>query len=157
MLNLPNPNESCERRETAAVTPQALTLFNSTLTTDRAIAFARRLQGEAGTLDDRITRGIRLAFGREPSPEELASLAKYARRMQAYHATTTAEPVDYPTEITRSLVEELSGQPFEYTEILPVFESYVPDTKPASTSPETRALADVCLLLLNANEFVYVY
>jgi hypothetical protein len=41
--------------------------------------------------------------------------------------------------------------------LLPVFEDYVPDAKPATVSAETRAMADMCLLLLNANEFVYVY
>ena len=62
----------------------------------------------------------------------------------------------YPIQITRSLVEEFSGQVFEYQEILPVFEKYVADKKSADVTPETRALADVCLLLLNANEFMYV-
>ena len=63
----------------------------------------------------------------------------------------------YPTRITRSLVEEFSGKDFEYDEILPVFENYVPDKKPADVSAETRALADLCLLLFNSNEFIYVY
>ena len=31
------------------------------------------------------------------------------------------------------------------------------DFKPADVGPETRALAELCLVLLNANEFVYVY
>jgi hypothetical protein len=77
--------------------------------------------------------------------------------MQSYHADINPEPVNYPSKITRSLVEEFSGQPFDYEEILPAFASYQPDTKPADASPETRALADMCLLLLNSNEFVYLY
>ena len=55
------------------------------------------------------------------------------------------------------LVEEFSGKPFAYDEILPVFEDYVPDPQAADVSPATRALADVCLLLFNSNEFVYLY
>jgi len=54
-------------------------------------------------------------------------------------------------------VEELTGQPFEFIEKLNVFEDYVPDSKPWTVSADTRALADVCLLLLNSNEFLYVY
>ena len=77
--------------------------------------------------------------------------------MQTYHKEHTPEPVTYPTSITRSLIEELSGKPFEYEEILPVFENYVPDKKPADVKPNTRALADLCLLLFNSNEFLYVY
>ena len=67
------------------------------------------------------------------------------------------EQQKYPTAIKRSLVEELTGQPFEYKEILPVFENYVHDKKTADVSANTRALADLCLLLFNSNEFVYVY
>ena len=77
--------------------------------------------------------------------------------MQAYHAQNKPAPIKYPTTITRSLVEELTGQPFEYEEILPVFENYHADKKPADVSADTRALADLCLLLFNSNEFMYLY
>ena len=77
--------------------------------------------------------------------------------MQAYHSEHEPEPVNFPTQVTRSLVEELTGQPFEFIEKLNVFEDYVPDSKPWTVSADTRALADVCLLLLNSNEFLYVY
>ena len=139
------------------VTPQAFTLFNGDAATDRAIAFALRLEREQPRLETQIRRAIRLAFGRAAADQEVESLSDYATRMRAYHAQTPADPVVYPTQITRSLVEELSGKSFEYTEILPVFEDYKPDVKPSMVGPQTRALADVCLLLLNANEFVYVY
>ena len=56
----------------------------------------------------------------------------------------------------RSLVEEFSGKVFEYTEILPVFEHYIADKKAADVTADTRALADMCLLLFNANEFLYL-
>ena len=38
-----------------------------------------------------------------------------------------------------------------------MFENYVADVKPAEVGAETRALADLCLLLFNTNEFMYVY
>ena len=34
---------------------------------------------------------------------------------------------------------------------------FVPDLQPADVDARTRALADVCLVLLNSNEFAYVY
>jgi len=77
--------------------------------------------------------------------------------MRAYHEKVKPEPKEYPTKITRSLVEEFTGQPFEYEEILPVFENYVADKQAVDVSPKTRALADLCLLLFNSNEFVYLY
>ena len=49
------------------------------------------------------------------------------------------------------------GEPFEFIEKLNVYEDYVPDAKPWSVEAETRALADICLLLFNSNEFIYVY
>ncbi len=83
-------------------------------------------------------------------------MAEYVDDMQEYHNGVNPVPPSYPSHITRSLVEEFSGQPFEYKEILPVFESYQPDKKPSDVSASTRALADMCLVLLNSNEFMYV-
>ncbi|QEG39838.1 PSD1 and planctomycete cytochrome C domain-containing protein [Roseimaritima ulvae] len=156
LFNQPNPNESCEVRETAAVTPQAFTLLNSDTITDRSIAMALRLQREGETLEAQIERAFQLTLGRSASAEEKQILATYVRDMLPYHQQHPPQPVSYPTEITRSLVEEFSGDTFEYQEILPIFESYQADKKPSEVSAETRALADMCLLLLNTNEFMYV-
>ena len=76
--------------------------------------------------------------------------------MIAYHHDHEPSETSYPTSITRSLVEEFSGRPFEYEEILPVFQTYQPDVKANQVSPATRAMADICLLLFNTNEFIYV-
>ena len=84
-------------------------------------------------------------------------MVDYLEDMRVYHERFEPKPVEYPTQITRSLVEEFSGKPFEYEEILPVFENYVPDVKAAVVGPKTRALADLCLVLFNSHEFVYVY
>lgn len=156
LFNQPNPNESCELRETAAVTPQVFTMLNSDLMTDRSIALALRLQQERDSLNGQIERAFQLSIGREPSAGEQSRMSKYFEDMVAYHESQKVPPVTYPESITRSLVEEFSGAVFEYQEILPVFENYQPDKKANEVSPETRALADICLLLLNCNEFVYV-
>ncbi|MCG8653132.1 MAG: PSD1 and planctomycete cytochrome C domain-containing protein [Pirellulales bacterium] len=156
LFNLPNPNESCERRDTASVTPQVFTLLNSDMVTDRSIAMALRLESEAAELDVQIKRAFELTLGRQPTPSEHQRMKQYVRDMRQYHAAAKVDPVSYPTEITRSLVEEFSGKVFEYTEILPVFGSYQPDKKAADVTPHTRALADLCLLLFNANEFIYI-
>ncbi|MEM1085711.1 MAG: PSD1 and planctomycete cytochrome C domain-containing protein [Verrucomicrobiota bacterium] len=157
LFNQPNPNDACEARTSAPVTPQVFTLLNSDMITDRSIAFARRLEKEQGSLGDRIDAGFRLTLGRLPDEREKSRLTRFVEEMVSYHADKNPEKVNYPTQITRSLVEELSGKPFEYQEILPVFEDYTPDLKPADVSAETRALADFCLLLFNTNEFVHIY
>jgi len=157
IFNQPNPNDSCEARDAAAVSPQAFTLLNSDVVTDRSIAFAARLEKDAASLDRQIERAFQFTLGRAPDATERERLTAYVMEMRAYHAHKTPEPVTHPTEITRSLVEEFSGKTFEYEEILPAYEHYQPDLSPADVKPETRALADLCLLLFNSNEFAYVY
>ena len=158
VLNQPNPNESCSSRETAAVTPQAFTLLNSEVMTDRSIAFALRVQTEKP--DDTgmwIRRAVQLAYGRVPTPAEQTALHAFFSEMRKYHTDHPPEPIENPTHVVRSLVEEFTGQPFEFIEKLNVFEDYVPDAKPWTVDATTRALADVCLLLFNSNEFMYIY
>lgn len=158
ILNMPNPNESCQMRDAMAVTPQAFTLMNSDVMTDRSIAIAKRIEGEGDTeLSAQVGRAFELVLGRAATDDESARLAEYLGEMRAYHAENIPEEVEYPTTVTRSLVEEFTGEPFEFVEKLNVFENYVPDAKPWSVSADTRGLADVCLLLLNSNEFMYVY
>jgi hypothetical protein len=156
LFNQPNPNESCERRDTAAVTPQAFTLMNSDVMSDRSIALARRLELEADTLDAQVKLAFELTLGRGASAVEQDRLVAYVRDMTVYHQDHKATPRQYPAKITRSLVEEFSGKPFEYTEILPRFENYQADASAADVAAETRALADLCLLLLNTNEFIFI-
>ncbi len=157
VLNQPNPNDSCDFRDSAAVSPQAFTLLNSDVMTDRSIALALRAEREAQSLPGQVDRVFRLALQREPTAEQRERLCLYVEQMTEYHQQHPPEPVVYPKTITRSLVEEFSGKPFEYVEWLPVFEDYVPDAKPSAVDARTRALADLCLLIFNTNEFVYVY
>jgi len=157
IFNQPNPNKSCAQRDAAAVSPQAFTLLNSDVMTDRSIALALRLKKEEATLEGQIKRAIHLCFQRQPSDQELERLSAYAKEMVTYHQGVDPKPPVYPTAITRSLVEEFSGKPFEYTEWLPTFEDYHADKKPSDVGPSARALADVCLLLFNTNEFMYLY
>lgn len=157
VFNQPNPNESCEQRDAASVSPQAFTLLNSDLMTDRSIALALRVGKEAQAVKAQVTRAFQLALGRVPTAPELKRLTAYVDEMRTYHTQVKPGPVKYPTSVTRSLVEEFSGKKFEYEEILPTFENYTPDPKAADVSADTRALADLCLLLFNSHEFVHVY
>ena len=65
-------------------------------------------------------------------------------------------PQPIPTRIVRQAIDENTGETFEFVEELEQMADYVPDRKPWQVDPRTRALADVCLVLMNANEFVYV-
>ena len=54
-------------------------------------------------------------------------------------------------------VEENTGEKFSFNEKLHAYAEFVPDLQAAEVPAHTRALADVCLVLLNSNEFAYVY
>ncbi|MGE0760961.1 MAG: hypothetical protein AB7O38_28375, partial [Pirellulaceae bacterium] len=62
-----------------------------------------------------------------------------------------------PAEFWREAVEENTGEKFRFRESLEAAAEFVPDLEPADVDVATRALADVCLVLFNTNEFVYVY
>lgn len=157
VFNQPNPNDSCERRDASAVSPQALTMLNSDYATSRSLSFAMRLEREAADLPGRIERAYRLAYGRNPEPAVAESLREFVESMARRRRDRVVERPTYPTRITRSLVEEFTGEPFQYEEWLPVYEDYVSDLQAWELQPSTLALADLCLLLLNSNEFAYVY
>jgi hypothetical protein len=132
-------------------------MLNSDMVTDRSIAFADRLVKEENSFSNRVRKAFELALSRPPSKQEQKRMLAYVEEMRSYHETNHPEPTNYPTKITRSLVEEFSGKPFEYEEILPAFENYTPDKKATDVDADTRALADLCLVLFNSNEFVHVY
>ncbi len=157
VFNAPSPELSCEARDASTVTPQVFALFNSEATLDRALAFAARVQRETSSRETALTRIFELAYGRAPSSSELALCLEHWTTMTAKQRTLTFAKPTLPREVVREAVEENTGEKFTFTEPLEVTADFVPDLKSADAPPETRALADVCLVLLNSNEFAYVY
>jgi hypothetical protein len=62
-----------------------------------------------------------------------------------------------PGQAAREAVEENTGEKFAFDEKLHGYADFVPDLQPGDCDVRTRALADVWLVLLDTNEFVYVY
>ena len=156
VFNRPPSELSCERRDQTTVTPQVFALFNSGFSHDRALAFARRLEKEADTPEDRIDLAFRLAFGRPSTAAERTRCLRHLAEMTGYHRRHVPEPVDLPTVARREMVEELNGKVMLWDETLDLMKDYQRDLKPWDVRPETRALAEVCLVVLNSNEFLYV-
>ena len=157
VFNKPSSDDSCERRDSSSVTPQVFALLNSDSVTRRSLAFALRLKRERRTSSEQIARAFELTYGRLPTQRERDTLGPYLKKMVTYHRQHAPKSKQFPTKITRSVVEEMSGLAFNYEERLDIYEDYVPDPQPWKVSAETRALADVCLVLFNANEFLFVY
>jgi hypothetical protein len=157
VFDRPGADTSCEKRDESTITPQVFSLFNGRFAQDRALALAARLEREAKTPEGRVERAWKLVYGRAPSAEERKLALEHLKRMTALHAKRKPAREDPPRVVVREMVEEMTGLKFRWEERLDVYEDYVPDLKPWDVGPETRALADLCLVLFNSNEFAYVY
>ncbi|HSG69330.1 MAG TPA: PSD1 and planctomycete cytochrome C domain-containing protein, partial [Planctomycetaceae bacterium] len=157
VFDQPNADNSCERRDSSTVTPQVFGLFNAQNSYDRALAMATRLSEETGQPEKRGQKAFELAYGRQPAAEELAACLAHVRHLTAHHREHPAERQQFPPYIVREMVEEMTGITFQWREQLDVYQQYVPDRQAADASPEIRAWADLCLVLMNSNEFLYVY
>ena len=155
-FNQPGPDASCELRESSTVAPQALTLLNAEEVQDRALAFAARLLKENGNESDIIKRAFELALGRAAGKEEVELCVE--RWNIATRSESQKKPVapSFPKKIKRTVMAEKTGEPYDFWEVLPAFESYQPDLQRSDTDARTRGLAHVCLVLFNSNEFAYL-
>ena len=156
VFNAPGPDFSCERREASTVTPQVFSLFNGQATHSRALALAHRVLEEVPEDEKAIERLFAIVFSRAPGAEEKRDCLAHWRDTIALVQTAPA-PAKPPLEVRRDAVEENTGEKFSFSEKLHAYAEFVPDLQPADVDARTRALADVCLVLLNSNEFAYVY
>ncbi len=157
VFNSPAPDFSCERREVSTVTPQVFSLFNGQNSHSRALALAARSLREAESDVQAVQRCVQLALGRQASAEEAEELLQHWQQVERSLPEEPSPAVAAPLQVTRDAVEENTGEKFSYTETLFANADFVPDLQPADVDRHTRALADVCLVLFNCNEFVYVY
>ena len=157
VFNAPAPDFSCERREASTVTPQVFSLFNGQSTQSRALALANRAVKETRSDEEALTRLFMLTFSRPPNADELQNCIAHWRAIEAHLGEEVPAAQKPPIEVRRDAIEENTGEKFSFNENLHAYADFVPDLQPADVPAHTRALADVCLALLNSNEFAYVY
>jgi hypothetical protein len=75
--------------------------------------------------------------------------------MTAHHETHPPKRTELPARVKRRMVEEMTGEEFEWEEELPLA-GYVRDLQPCQVPADVRGLAELCLVLFNSNEFLYV-
>ena len=110
----PDMVNTCPRRQTTTIAPQALALFNGAFGREESVHFAARVVREAGASPEaQVERAWRLALVRRPTAMELAKSLAFLTQKIALHRT--------------------EKQP----------------------EPERAALADLCHVLFNTNEFLY--
>ncbi|MFP6667087.1 MAG: PSD1 and planctomycete cytochrome C domain-containing protein [Pirellulales bacterium] len=159
VFNKPESTTSCDRRDQTTVVPQAFTLLNSQNTHDRALAMAARIARQKKLPRQKIIHAFQIALGRTPTESQLAGVLQHYEKMLVHHRQHLPVKVSKPTEIVREMTEEMTGEDFSWTEQLDIYShpGYIPDLQPWDVAAEVRALAEVCLVLFNCNEFVYVY
>ena len=155
-FNQPGSDASCELRESSTVAPQALTLLNAEEVHDRALAFASRLVKERKSESAVIQRAFELSLGRSPSREEvMACVTRWKSATKSEIEKKMSKPF-YPRKIKRTVMAEKTGEPYDFWELLPAFDSYQGDLQRSDADARTRGLAHVCLVLFNSNEFLYL-
>ena len=156
VLNRPGSESSCERRDETTVTPQVFATFNSEFAANRALAMADRLTRAHATDAERIAAAFRLVYGRGPTADEEQRCLDHVGRMTEHHRRHPPTRTELPTSVRRSMVEELTGESVYWDEDLSALKDFQRDLMPWEATPQVRALADVCMVLLNSNEFLYV-
>lgn len=128
-FDAPRINVNCVVRRTSTVASQALLLLNSETLATQSAKLADRVQNEAGPdVDAQIALAYRLVLCRSPHADEPQLVRDFLIHQATAHAEDPAGK------------EEVEAQS---------------NTNPAAVARE-RALADLCLVLFNSPEFVYV-
>ncbi|MCF6313837.1 MAG: DUF1553 domain-containing protein, partial [Verrucomicrobiales bacterium] len=156
-FNQPSPNQSCEARNSSTVTPQVFSLFNSEESYDRSLAFAHHLLQQYQSRGDVINAAFYRVYGRPARASELKSCLDHWQTGEKKHLNLKIAVREIPIKIVQNAKEENTGESFQYTEYLEIYQDYIPDLQAADVDIKTRALADICLALFNSNEFVYIY
>jgi len=163
VFNSPAPDFSCEKRGASTVTPQVFSLFNSESSYARGLALANRAWKDAADApgDNReraaIERCFQLALSRAPSTAEVQQLLEHWKKLEAALPPTARSTPVAPLKVKREAVEENTGERFRFEEQLFSNTEFQPDLQPSDVNRHIRALGDICLVILNSNEFVYVY
>ncbi|MBW3539374.1 MAG: DUF1549 and DUF1553 domain-containing protein [Planctomycetes bacterium] len=128
-FDFPDMHEACAQRAETTIAPQALMLLNSELILDAARSLAERVdrEAEASTAAALVLRAWQLTFGREPADDELAAAAEFLNQQESL---ASAQPLVAPEPAERAPAD--------------------------SNDPRRAALVDLCHVLLNANEFLFV-
>ena len=131
----PNLDESCVVRGNTTVTPQVFSLFNGKFPHRQSQAMAERIVAEVGQDPRRqVVRAFQRAFQRDPSP------AEKTKSQLAFLGKSRPEPRQ---QDRFSLKQVALVQGPELQDL-------------GKDLDETGSLADLCLILMNMNEFVYL-
>ena len=161
VLNRPDSGLSCPRRDETTVVTQSFSLFHGEFVRDRALAAADRVRRatkkpDAGQGADPVTALFETILQRAPTPSELAPARAHYGEMLAHHQAHPPTPNKLPTEVAMPTVAEKTGESEIQRFALKSMAKYERELQPWQVDAETRALAELALVLLNTSEFLHV-
>ncbi|WZP00342.1 DUF1553 domain-containing protein [Isosphaeraceae bacterium EP7] len=113
----PDAQQSCGRRDTTTVAPQALALLNDQFVRKVSTEFADRLLKDAGSDPDRwVERGFQLALARSPSKSEHEACRAFVESQRAERQKRSTEAS--AGEIRRQALADLCQALFSLNEFL---------------------------------------
>ncbi|NBO66526.1 MAG: DUF1553 domain-containing protein, partial [Acidobacteria bacterium] len=77
LFDFPEPNVTSDQRNVTTVPQQQLFVLNSPFIFEMSREFSRRLEKAPGNDQDRLRLGWQLAYGREPTAEEIAVATEF--------------------------------------------------------------------------------
>jgi hypothetical protein len=128
-----NGLESCDYRKNTVTPSQSLDLLNNDLVKDWARHFAGRVLNDGGLSPEaQVDRAVKLAYGRSATPEE----QKMASDFLSKQVPIMEQRLSNPSDRSRSLL---------------------PTNVPKGMNPaRAAAFVDLCQMLLDSNEFLYL-
>lgn len=128
MFDRPSANNSCACRQTSTTSPQSLLMLNSAASLDAARRLAGAVWKEGGTATTQIANAVQRAYGRPVKSNELRALADFIAGQTQLLAAHDPKSLAIP----------------------------IPPPSQGGHDASAAALTDLCLALLNANEFIYL-
>jgi hypothetical protein len=111
----PDPNVTCEMRNTTTVPTQALTLLNNEFVLIQSRHFAERVVREAGNDPVRQIRLLyRIALSREPRRKEMDQSLVFLQKQRDYHTTKASGPDSALAALTDLAHVMLNANEFVY-------------------------------------------
>jgi hypothetical protein len=151
VFNGPSLAESTAKRDATTIPTQAYALVNGQLVHDMAAAVAIK----TATSADPIVEIYQRILGRKPSAAERQLMSQHVSAQEIAYRTLPLPVAKQKTKLRRSITSELTGAEVFVEENLD--DAGEPNVQSEALTPKVRALADVALVLLNSNEFIYVY
>ncbi|CAL1165965.1 unnamed protein product [Cladocopium goreaui] len=156
-FNRPGADLSCERRDETIVAPQALTMLHGEFVHERALALANQISKEYATESAQVDAVFNAAYGRPPTDRQRAAALKHLAEMTQMHEAHRLEHIALPTEVELDGISERTGVSEKKKFPLNKLKNYEQDLQPWEVEPSVRAVADLCLVLFNSSEFLYIY